>query len=277
MNGFNPTNSDSYIKSIMNCIRDKVCIPDDLLDVFCESTFEIVQNRSYNAITPKTRELCLLLSHLWSSQIYANMSDNPILIFQIGELHACSSMLDKLYSEKKADDNISINSIRYKDKISFFRTIKDNPGIRQIDLSKITNISKSSISQFAAKIKSYGYHYERISGREKYYYLTATGLLLLERMEMNIKKKDPVPTRFVVETDFFPQIGKKDIVINISKFPASDFNLDIPLQKPTISNTQLPDIEIPAITETEYEEKEKWDTDQASSSTRNSNAQSLFA
>lgn len=179
---------DTNVDEIMGYLEKREIIPDDTLYVFYSRTMKVVQDKAYSAVTERAKDFCSYMSYLWSSRAFFDY-ESPLLIFQLGELHTCSRMLEKLFSDKREEDDIEINSKWLSNKGLFFQLISDNPGIKHGELAASMQISKSSLSQFVSKIKGYGYHYERTAGREKYYYLTNFGHRLLDRI-MEEKKKN---------------------------------------------------------------------------------------
>lgn len=181
---------DSYIDKMMDYLQNDSLIPEDFMHLFYFKIMKAFTEKAYDSISDHAKIFCLYMSHVWSSQIFMESTSNPALIFQLGELHTCAKVLDDFFSEKEKENNIEENSIRFFNRKRFFEYIANNPGIKHSDLASKMDISLSNLSQFVSKIKGYKYHIERVCGREKYYYLTKTGIALLKRMEEMEKEKE---------------------------------------------------------------------------------------
>ena len=186
---------DSHISEIMKYLHNGVVIPEDMMYSFYLKTIAIMQGKiGKPSVSERAKDFCLYMSRLWSSKSYSKIDCDPIFIFQLGELHTCARILEDYFAKIEEENDIEINSKietdskRFFTKLSFFEIVMENPGIKHSVLSDEIGISKSSLSQFVAKIKEYGYYSERIAGREKYYYLTDIGVKLLERMRQEANK-----------------------------------------------------------------------------------------
>ncbi len=179
---------DEYVNVIMYHLQNNDTIPDDIVYLFYSKTLEVVQAKAYYAVTRHAKDFCLYMSNLWRSHTYLN-DCSPTLVFQLGELHTCARMLDNLFEEQEKEHQFDLTSKWLSNKSLFFQLIDENPGIKQSALAKEMSVSKSSLSQFTARIRGYGLYYERTMGREKYYFLTSTGTQLLKQMKQEQQKK----------------------------------------------------------------------------------------
>ena len=166
-------------------------IPDDVMYMLFIISIGFTEGLEFSEmLTEHAREFCIGISHLWSSKSYASKNYDPAFIFQLGELHGCARMLDKHFSDIATQKHLDEDSKKYLAKLDFFNEIFEHPGIKRSELADKLNMTQYAIDQFDAEIKSRSYLIVRIGAYEKYYYLTNTGVRLLNAMKWEDKQKE---------------------------------------------------------------------------------------
>lgn len=163
-------------------------IPEDLLFEFSQDTIKIIQNKAAGDIPPEFWNFQHYVEMFWRGRKY-EQGRNPALVYQMGQLLAYTGMLRDVADENEKVLSIEEYAGRWEDKYLVYKGIHDEPGINHKRLAAVSDLSVSSLSQFAAKTKWDGYFICRTAGREKYYYLTEEGERLYRLLNSRIKEK----------------------------------------------------------------------------------------
>lgn len=231
MDDISPIIEDEYIDEITKCISERKRVSEDLMYALYQKILLIIKENAYGAVTDRIKDFCLYMSQLGSSHKHSEIVSDQVLSFQLGELYSFTRLLNAFILEKDREDDLVDNSTRFLNRRDFFQIVSENPGIKHTVLADKMHISKSSLSQFTAKIKGFRYHYERFGGREKYYYLTATGIQLLKLMNEKMPPKTtiyPRPTTWKGSKDFTAYLKVNPLNIQIyAKNIDNDNSIDI--------------------------------------------------
>lgn len=142
------------------------------------SFFDAIKTKSYKAMRG-------LLNELWQYREWEDMSSEQA--FLCGQLYGCVKLCE--YREQSRQDALSFRFLlsKYADSKLFY-IVKKNPGIRHKDLAKEIGLSTGRLSQMMDDEGMEELLISRVFGREKYYFLSARGEELFQKIEAQKRK-----------------------------------------------------------------------------------------
>lgn len=162
------------VKCIYDCVMSAKEIPEDLLYEFSQTTIKIVQSGNVQELPEKFEDLQNYVEMFWRGKKYER-EKNPARIFQLGQLLSYFNLIRDAADDQKNRKLMEDYIRRWNRKFRIFWGMHDQPGIMHKKLAAFSGISPSELSQFITKTMWDGYYTYRITGREKYYYLTPRG------------------------------------------------------------------------------------------------------
>lgn len=179
--------SDILVDNIVKYVKKRSIIPEEFMDSFLTRAMYVVQEEETDQISSHYYVLSDMVSHYLRGYLFDDQDENSVdgflddrfFVYQMGQLHSCITMINDIILNKNRRKELSNNTDCFVKNIVFFESIAKKPGITHRELALCTGKSVSSLSQFIAKIRPFGFISQELYGREKKYYLTRTGSKLL--------------------------------------------------------------------------------------------------
>ena len=186
--------SDYLVDILTTYVKKRTKIPEEYMNALIFRSMDVVRKEDCNEISPKFSELSDLVSlytrghqfeylsvceNTETKDLY-NINEDRAFVFQMGELNTCISMLNDVIHKRNIKEAEENNRELFDKNLLIFLSIYDEPGITHRDLANKSGKSASGLTNFINKVRPFGYIIQSSLGRNKHYYLTEKGNILLK-------------------------------------------------------------------------------------------------
>lgn len=174
-------NIDGIVTAILGELIDKKRIVQDQVFCFIDKLAEAMNLFGTVPLTTPYKAMKSRVEEIWQYREWENMTAEQAFLY--GQLYGSIKLCEYRKKEAENDQWLEFLSVKYRSKLWLFHAIKETPGIQHRKLADEGNLSVARLSQIMGeedmeKLVSY-----RISGREKYYFLSPQGKELLARLD----------------------------------------------------------------------------------------------
>ncbi|MCL2717952.1 MAG: MarR family winged helix-turn-helix transcriptional regulator [Lachnospiraceae bacterium] len=159
-------------------------IPDEVIINLISEIHLHTKTNSFKKMPDSFYRLAEYISNKIQSDYFGEYSAHLGLTY--GKLWSINKFVKIAEKEDLLKFSIDDDAKLYHKRYHIFKMIKEKSnigGIAQNDLAKVADMSASAFSQFIGKFENGKYFISRQLGRNKFYYITDNGKILLEKME----------------------------------------------------------------------------------------------
>ncbi len=164
----------SILYSSKNLLQDQIFYFMEKLAGIGNDLDDISNIKSY--IDVKRR-----LDEVWQYRQWRDMTAEQAFLY--GQLYGCFKLFHYREKEQKNNERLDFLISKYRSKQWLFQAIDKNPGIQHKDLAVKGAITSARLSQIMDEEDVQDLVSNRISGREKYYFLGPLGKKMVERLD----------------------------------------------------------------------------------------------
>jgi len=170
-------------EQILSCLfNDKTVQNEMLLELIVEITGYMKSGVSQEVPHSFSR-LSEYVNNIIQTEAINKKPLDTILMY--GKIWSISSMVKIMECNESSEQQIEVDARQNSDKYTLFKTIEENGGISHKELADKIELSPSALSQKISRLDHDKYFISRQLGRGKYYYITSSGKILLEKMQIH--------------------------------------------------------------------------------------------
>lgn len=178
---------DSLCIRILSKLKEQEEVRDEQISLFLKLSLKIIES---SEVPELPRSFFLLKENVYKCWIYEKVDEldsNQAFIY--GNLWGALKLIE--VAEKNRENRKTMETLarKYESSRSVFQNMRDKPGIKHKELAERCKKTPSGLSQFLSSVKEEQLFYDIRLGREKYYYLEERGLILLDKIESQLKNK----------------------------------------------------------------------------------------
>lgn len=163
--------------NIKKLLDSHVELPNSVLYNFQGIIYRLIIEKDVENASQCLAILESTVDSLW--RLHAGKSEEFSFVFALGQISALIGVLQNLRVSDTISDEVYH---RLSPHLRIFETIKEKNGISHNELAELTSMSKSSLSNLIPKIGDGIYFISKKIGRNKYYYITGNGELLIDNI-----------------------------------------------------------------------------------------------